>query len=244
MENDDFQARFWDHLEDLRRTLLQIVCIILSGMVICFLFQEYLIDLLTYPLRVVQPDAKLVLLSPIEGFMTAIKVSFWTGLTVTFPFWAFPLIKFVIPGLQEGEKGLLLPFLFGSIVCVGLGGGVAYFVTLPIANSYFYQYNSLIGINLWSLNSYLEFSLLLIFGHAVVFESGLLLVFLVYWGYINAQTMRTNRRIFYVCAFIVGALITPPDVLSQLMVAIPLIMMYELCLLYAKLKKNRVKSTV
>lgn len=242
MNEDDFQANFWQHFEDLRHVFVKIIIIVALGMAIPFYFQNSLIDLLTYPFHQVEPEAQLALLSPIEGFMVGLRLSFWVGLIGTFPLWIIPIIKFILPGLHFHERQMLFPFLLGSFLCLGMGMACAYWFTLPFANRFFYTINSSMGVNLWSLSAYLDFTLLLLFGHAVVFECGLALLFLVHYGWIGWESMRDKRRMAVVGAFILGALITPPDIPSQLMVAIPLIGMYELCLLYARFRMLRVKE--
>lgn len=223
--------------------LIRITLIVPLGMIITFLFQDLFIQFLLYPLRQAEPQAQLALLSPIEGFMASLKLSFWAGLIGTLPFWIYPIIKFIIPGLHTQERQMILPFMIGSFFSLCLGMIVAYSLTLPMAIAYFYQYNSAIGLNLWSLSAYLDFTLLLLFGHAVVFECALALLFLVHYGFVGAEGMRSKRRIAIIAAFVIGALVTPPDVPSQLMVALPLIGIYELGIIYARYcKKNAVRQ--
>lgn len=235
---DDFQTTFWSHVEALRSTFLQVLAIIAAGVFICLFFQETLLTLITFPLQQVVPSAQLTLLTPVEGFMTSIKLSIWSGLIVTLPVWVLPILKFIMPALNKQERGIILPFLILSSVALLLGASACYFFTLPIANAYFYQYNAAIGLNLWSLSAYIDYALMLIFGHALVAECGVILLFLVHYRIISADRLRSNRRIFIVAAFILGALVTPPDIPSQLMVAIPLIGMYELSILYARFRNS------
>lgn len=237
---DDFQTSFWSHVEDLRKVLLQILCIIFLGFLASLLFQDSLLSLITAPLYHAVPNAKLALLSPIEGFMASLKISLWASLILTLPLWIVPIIQFIAPALHTHERRAILPFVIASIAAIALGLSAAYYLTLPLANAYFYQFNESIGTNLWSLSAYLDFSLMLLFGHALVVECGLALLFLVHYGLISTDSLRRKRRLAIIGAFIVGALVTPPDVPSQLMVAIPLVGMYELSILYSSLRTSRV----
>lgn len=185
-----------------------------------------------YEKRVQEPQ--LVILDPLEGILTTFKVCFWVALAGTAPFWGWTLLRFISPGLQDHEKKSLVPFLVGSLLFIALGFLLAYKVTIPLANAYFSLFNTEIGINLWSLSHYVNYSLMLMLGHAVAFELCFLLLFLVHTGWISAEWLMAKRRIMILLAFVLGALLTPPDVLTQLMLAIPLIIIYEITLLYAK----------
>lgn len=177
---------------------------------------------------------QLVIFGPIEGMLIALKVCFWCGIAFTSPLWAFFLLRFILPALQPQEHSLILPFLVLSGIFITLGITLAYFVTIPIANSYLMTFNSSVGVNLWSLSNYLDYTLFLLLANAVAFELAVVLFFLVHLGILRAETMTAKRRHMIVAAFIIGALLTPPDVLTQLMLALPLIGLYELILLYAR----------
>jgi sec-independent protein translocase protein TatC len=178
----------------------------------------------------------LVIFSPIEGMLIALKVCFWCGVVFTSPLWAFLLLRFILPALRPQEHALIAPFLGLSILFIGLGLLLAYFVTIPIANAYLLAFNASVGVNLWSLSSYLDYTLFLLLANVVAFELAVILFFLVHLKIISAQMMSAKRRHMIVAAFVLGALLTPPDVLTQLMLAIPLIGLYELILVYARLR--------
>src|SRR5262249_46569167 len=128
----------------------------------------------------------LVLLSPLEGFIMAFKLSFWIGLILTSPLWIFVIMKFIIPALRTHEKKLVKPLIYGFLLSLTLGISLAYYVTLPLTNRYFEGFNAEIGHNLWSLSHYINFVLLLFFGHAVAFEVGFFLLILVHYGIFSA----------------------------------------------------------
>lgn len=282
MTHQDIHATFWEHVEELRKTLIYTFCFIILGMCICVAYQDPLISILTSPLQQLErfehegnplkkeqiqierihnigdqpvryqntelapgsyidrekalPTMRLTLLSPVEGFLAALKIAFYFGLLLTSPLWGFMILKFVSPALKGYEKKIALPFLALSLLFICLGMSGAYFITIPIANEYFFNFNHSIGLNLWSMSSYLDYTFLLMFSHGIVAECGLILFTCVHYGWITAEQMIPMRRYVIVATFILGALVTPPDVLSQVIVAIPLIIFYELGILYARFR--------
>jgi sec-independent protein translocase protein TatC len=179
-------------------------------------------------------NPQLIILGPLEGFLTTFKVCFWVSLAVTAPLWGFVLLRFILPGLHEGEIKWIPPFFAGSFIFIFLGFLLAFWFTIPLANSYFLLFNNEIGINLWSLSHYIDYTLTLVLGHAVAFELCFLLIFLVHLGWISSEWLMDKRRIMIVLAFVLGAILTPPDVLTQFMLAIPLVIIYEITIFYSK----------
>lgn len=191
-------------------------------------------------IEIVSPGNKLVILGPLDGFMAGLKTSFWVGLVGTSPIWLFFILQFLIPALQPNERRLLVPFLILSCLFLIFGLLFAFFITLPAANSYLQTFNQGIGINLWSIESYMSYTVTLLLANAFAFEMFVVLLCLVHFGILNAKGMISKRRHMIVAAFIIGALLTPPDVLTQLLLAFPLIGLYELAILYARfLEKKR-----
>lgn len=182
-----------------------------------------------------QPQ-NLMIFGPIDGLTTALKISFWTGLVGTSPLWLLLLLMFVAPALRPREKRLLLPFLVLSLIFMTAGFLFAYFVTIPIGNKYFLAFNAEVGVNLWSLPKYMDYTIVLLLTNGLAFELGVVLLFLIHYGVVSAKTLVAKRRLMIVVAFILGALLTPPDVLTQVMMAALLILLYEMAILYARLQ--------
>lgn len=235
--DDEVYASFWDHIETLRSTFVRILCVVAVGTVLCFFNYEAIFALLKFPLRA--SEQNLVLLSPLEGFMAAMKISFWLGVFLTSPVWLFLLARFFLPAMHRHERRLLIPFLVSSVILITLGVIFSLTVTIPISNTYLAAFNQGIGTNLWSLSSYLDYTLFLVLANGIAFESAVVGIFAVHLGLVSATAFSSNRRMAILGAFIIGALLTPPDVLTQLMLAIPLIALYELLALYAKIKERR-----
>lgn len=184
------------------------------------------------------PTHKLPILSPTEGFATSLKVSFWVGLVLSSPIWLYILMLFIAPGLHAGERLIFAPFLFASVLFFLSGLVFSYFFTLPIANSYFSLFNAQIGINMWTLAHYLDYTLILLLSNGLAFEVAVVLFFLVHHGFVRGEQLESLRRPMIVAAFILAAVLTPPDVLTQVMLAIPLILIYEGTLFYAKIRQR------
>ncbi|MBA3957336.1 MAG: twin-arginine translocase subunit TatC [Parachlamydiaceae bacterium] len=182
---------------------------------------------------------KLVFLGPLDGIMASLKICFWVGFVATSPIWLFFLLQFIAPALYRHEYLILLPFLGFSFLFLTVGVLFAFFITIPAANHYLMSFNQGIATNLWTFSNYLDYSLSLMLSTAFAFEACLLLLFLVHFGILSAETMINKRRHMIVAAFILGAILTPPDVLTQLLLAIPLIVLYELAILYARTRTSR-----
>lgn len=180
----------------------------------------------------------LIVLGPLEGMATAFKVCFWLGLLLSSPAWGFLLLRFIAPALKEEERQLVLPFISLSSLFILLGFSLAYWITIPLANLYLKAFNSSIGVNLWTLANYLDYTFFLLVANGIACELGLILFFLVHLGVLTADTMIAKRRHMVVIAFILGALLTPPEILTQFMLALPILVLYELTILYAKYKKR------
>jgi sec-independent protein translocase protein TatC len=182
------------------------------------------------------PSQTLAIFKPAEGLSLCLKLCFWVGLIGTLPFWINPILSFIRPGLYRHEQKLLIPFMGASLLAVASGICFAYFLTIPIANTYLFSFNASLGQNLWGLAEYVNYSLSLFFAHALAFEAAVVLIFLVHLGFLRHEHLVGKQRHAIVAAFILGALLTPPDIPSQVMVAVPLIGLYQLIILYAKVR--------
>lgn len=221
---------FWDHVEELRRTLIRVAWIILIGTLAAFCFHRQLFSAILAPLGIEQ----LYLFGPLEGFTMAMKISLWGGAILSSPLWLYFLLRFLLPALREREKSLVLPFLGLSLLCMLGGVAFAYCFTLPCAASYFEQFNARLGENLWSLKETLNLTLSLILAHAIVFELYVVLLFLIHYRLFHYPLLKKARKGVIVAVFILAAILTPPDVLSQLLLAFPMLLLFESALLYAR----------
>lgn len=222
---------FWDHLEALRRTLIQMLAAVASGSLICFYFYPQI-----YKICFSLNGQSLVLLSPLEGLTVTFRVCFYMGIALTAPLWLLMLFRFLQPALKSGERSFFLLFLIVSLFSLVLGFFVAIIFTIPLANEVLYAFNATIGQNLWTLSEYFSFSALVLLGNVLLFQFIGLLGLLVHFGYLKVETMVEWRRVAIFSFFILATLVTPPDVPTQLAMAIPMVLCYELAILYARMR--------
>lgn len=190
------------------------------------------------------PIHGLIVLSPTEGFVSSLKISFWFGLLATSPLWIFFIFQFIAPALLKQEKSLVMPFLILSLFFITLGVVFAYKLTIPLANHYLFSFNASLGLNSWSLSNYIDYSLMLLLSHGLAFELFAVLIIFIHYGWLRASTLVKRRKHFIVVAFIIGAILTPPDIFSQLLMAVPMIVLFELTIVFAKLTAKRNKPLI
>lgn len=229
-EEGDISAPFWEHVSELRGVLLRSLLAILLGLAIALYFSTETLALIktTLPLQV-------SLFSPQEGFLALFKVAFWTGCLSSSPYWIFGILRFIQPALRGKIRHLLPGFTLLSLLFIASGIALCLFATLPLANQFFYDFNQSIGTNLWGFGAYVDFLLLLVFAHGAAFEMGALLFLLVHTGILHWKTLAEKRRHALFFSLIIGAVLTPPDVLTQAMIALPLMAFFELAIIYGKL---------
>lgn len=233
MKNEE-SATFWEHVEELRKTLLHMLAVLFIGICVSFAFYEPIFSLLTSPLHALTSSHALVILGPMDGFQIILKVCFWFSLTATSPIWLFLLLRFISPALRQHERQFVVPFLVCSALFVTAGLLFAFFVTIPLANQILYDFNNSLGNNLWTLNHYLDYTVLLLLANALAFELTVVFLFLIQSGWMSSTWLREKRRVMIVLIFVISAVLTPPDVLTQLLMAVPLMILYEGIILYAR----------
>ncbi|WP_375393381.1 twin-arginine translocase subunit TatC [uncultured Sphingomonas sp.] len=232
-EIDDSRAPLLDHLIELRRRLLY--CI--AALVLCFAVAMYFVEpvfaFLLAPLRAAG-QKEVIFTTVYGGFFTEVKLAFFASMMLSFPVIANQLWRFVAPGLYKKEKRAVLPFLAATPVLFLGGAALAYFVAVPIALHFFLGYSGNIGgvrrQALPDVAEYLSFIMHLLFGFGLAFLLPILLMLLERAGIVTRKQLVGARRYAIVAAFAVSAVLTPPDVGSQLLLAIPLVLLYEAAL--------------
>lgn len=233
-ELDKSKAPLLDHLIELRRRLLWSFATLAVSFGICLYFAEPIFAVLVQPL-VAAGQSRLIYTAVFEAFFVNIKVAFFAALMVSFPVLASQIWLFVAPGLYRNEKKAFLPFLILTPFLFAAGASLAYFVAMPVALHYLLSFQGEIGgvqqTALPGVGNYLDFSTRFIFGFGVAFLLPVLLMLLERAGIVTRQQLKRGRRYAIVVAFVVAAVLTPPDVVSQLLLAIPLVLLYELSLI-------------
>jgi len=232
-EVDRSKAPLLDHLIELRRRLLWSVVALGLAFAVCLYFARPIFAFLVQPL-IAAGQSRLIYTAVFEAFFVEIKVAFFAALMVSFPIIASQIWLFVAPGLYAREKKAFLPFLLLTPVLFLSGAALAYYVAMPLALHYLLGYQGNIGgiqqMALPGVGNYLDFSTRFIFGFGVAFLLPVLLMLLERVGLVTRQQLKRGRRYAIVVSFVVAAVLTPPDVVSQLLLAVPLVVLYEFSL--------------
>ena len=230
---DETKAPLLDHLIELRKRLLWSVAALAAAFAVCLYFARPIFAVLVQPL-LRAGQGKIIYTDIFEAFFVEIKVAFFAALMVAFPVFATQLWKFVAPGLYAKEKKAFLPFLLMTPVLFAAGACMAYFVAMPVALRFLLGYSGNIGgieqEALPGVGNYLSFVTKFIFGFGVAFLLPVLLMLLERAGVVTRQQLANGRRYAIVGAFALAAVLTPPDIVSQCLLAVPLCLLYELAL--------------
>lgn len=231
------QMSFWDHLEELRSRLIKALLFVLAGFLAVYLFvgkiQIFLISSFF-------PDNRfpLAFLKPTEGFIVQLKLALAGGLVISAPGVFYQFWRFVAPGLYPGEKRFILPVVFTSTLSFIVGVVFSFFV-LPYATRFFLSFGNDAVQNVWSFGSYVDFIVRLMLAFGVVFELPLVIYFLVRLGIVTPAFLRSKRRYAIVINLIIAAVITPPDIFTMVVLAVPLILLYEFSMIVASVAFRR-----
>jgi sec-independent protein translocase protein TatC len=232
-ELEDSRAPLLDHLLELRRRLLYCIAAVVLAFAVAWYFAEDIFAFLVQPL--LHAGQKTVIYTQIfEAFFVQVKVAFFAAMMIAFPVIANQLWQFVAPGLYRKEKRALLPFLLATPVLFLLGASMAYYVAIPMALHFLLGYSGMVGgvqqQALPAIGNYLSFVMQFLFGFGLAFLLPVLLMLLERAGIVTRRQLIAARRYAIVGAFAIAAVLTPPDVGSQLLLAIPLTILYELAI--------------
>ncbi|WP_332811673.1 twin-arginine translocase subunit TatC [Sphingomonas sp.] len=245
---DQSRAPLLDHLIELRRRLLWCVAAVAIAFGICLYFARPIFAFLVQPL-LRAGQGRLIYTNIFEAFFVEIKVAFFAAIMVAFPIVATQIWQFVAPGLYRNEKRAFLPFLFLTPLLFLIGASLAYFVAVPLALHFLLGYQGNIGgvqqTALPGVGNYLDFVTKFIFGFGVAFLLPVLLMLMERAGIVTRAQLKAGRRYAIVAAFAIAAVLTPPDVVSQLTLAIPLVVLYEIALIaiwFTERRRRRVTA--
>lgn len=251
---DDGSMSLLDHLTELRNRL----GIVMIGFVVIFLacfirpfgsgshnIADIVYLFLQAPLAERQEVSRMIFTGLHEGFFTQVKVAFFVSISITFPLMLLQIWKFVAPGLYKNERQAIYPFLLATPVLFALGAAMVYYIVIPLAWDFFLSFEVQGGAGALPIevepriSEYLSLVMRLMFAFGLSFELPVILLLLVRAGLMTADGLASKRKYAILFAFIAAAILTPPDVISQVLLAIPVIMLYELSILGARLIQKR-----
>lgn len=242
---DETEVPLLDHLIELRRRLLRAVVALIVAFAICLPLADRIFGFLVHPLTEAFPagEGKLIYTKLYEAFFVEIKVAIFAAFFLAFPIIANQLWAFVAPGLYAKEKKAFLPFLLATPVLFLSGASLAYFVVMPMAFEWFLGFSGEVGglqqEALPAMGEYLSLVMQFILAFGISFQLPVLLMLLNRAGIVDRRQMAKARRYVIVGIFAVAAIITPPDVVSQLLLAAPLILLFEGSLLLMRFSERR-----
>ncbi|MFH2219639.1 MAG: twin-arginine translocase subunit TatC [Pseudomonadota bacterium] len=233
--HEEEKIPFTSHLEELRERLIKCFIAVGVGFVVSYGFKEKLFQVLMQPLvSVMKSGETLIFTGLAEAFFTYLKVAFLAGLILASPVLIYQFWMFVAPGLYEKERRLLIPIVFLSTVFFLGGASFGYFIVFPFGFEFFLGFATDVIKPFPSMREYLGFSSKLLLAFGIVFELPLIITFLAKLGIVNVPFLKKNRKYAILSIFIVAAIITPPDVVTQVMMALPLMVLYEISIVGAR----------
>lgn len=239
--NTNEKMPFTSHLEEMRSRLLRVIIVVGILFVICYFFKKNLFEILTIPLAVAMPESGTMIFTSLpEAFFTYLKVAFFGAIFLASPYILYQIWKFVSPGLFESEKKYVFPFMFFSVTFFLGGSAFAYYVVFPFGFKFFLAFGTDFIKPMLSIREYLSFSFKLLLAFGIIFELPVFMFFLSRIGLINSRTLTAKRKYAILVIFITAALFTPPDVVTQVMMALPLILLYEISVWVVKLGEKKV----
>jgi sec-independent protein translocase protein TatC len=231
---DNTQETFISHLVELRSRLLRSIVAVVVVLLCLFPWAKEIYALLAAPMLKALHGSTMIATDVTGTFLVPLKVTLMVAFLIALPFVLYQIWAFVAPGLYQHEKRLALPVIVSSVVFFACGMAFAYFVVFPVAFGFFAGYAPA-GVQMMTdIDKYLSFVLTMFIAFGITFETPVVVIVLVRFGVVSLEKLRSMRGYVIVGAFVVGAIFTPPDILSQVMLAVPLWLLFELGLLVAR----------
>jgi sec-independent protein translocase protein TatC len=239
-DTPDVEQPFLTHLIELRDRLLRIVLVVVAVFVVLLPFQNQIYTYLATPLMAHLPEgASMIATEVASPFLTPMKLAFVAAIFLSMPFLLYQFWAFVAPGLYRHERKMVLPLVVSSTMLFYLGMAFAYYIVFPLVFG-FLTSTAPEGVAVMTdIGRYLDFVLMLFFAFGVAFEVPIAIIILVWMGATTPEKLASKRPYIIVAAFIVGMFLTPPDVISQTLLALPMWVLFEIGLIFARSIKRR-----
>lgn len=239
MDSEEKQP-FLGHLEELRKRLIASAIVVGIGFAICYFFSERIFLVLIAPLKEVMPEGdQLIFTSLPEMFITYLKVALVSGIMMAAPYLFYQIWMFVAPGLYKNERSLVIPFVLASTLLFVGGALFGYFIVFPFGFKFFIGFSNEYVKALPSVKQYFGFALKLLFAFGVVFELPVVIFFLAKLGLVTTELLKKKRKYAILLTFVTAAILTPPDVITQCMMAGPLIILYEVGIIVSRFARKK-----
>ena len=252
MTKNDKEGGFISHITELRTRLIHSFIFLFVFFIFCYFFAEYLYGFLVEPYaQAVKNDSierRLIFTALQETFLTYLKVAFFASFFVTSPFILIQIWKFIAPGLYDHEKIAIMPYLVITPILFFLGGALVYYLIMPLAIKFFLSFESTgLATNLpiqleAKVNEYLSLVMKLIFAFGLSFQLPVVLSLLARVGVVDSEFLKKRRKYVVVIIFTAAAILTPPDPITQIGLAIPLLILYELSIFSVRLIEKKSKK--
>ncbi|HRK35816.1 MAG TPA: twin-arginine translocase subunit TatC [Candidatus Hydrogenedentes bacterium] len=241
LNDDDKRMTFTEHLGELRTRLIRVVVVLAVAFIVCFYFSEYLFRMVQMPL--IGKDIPWTTLRPMESFMVYMKLAGFGALAICFPHIVFEIAAFVFPGLKSNEKRAALFLLLGCAVLAIVGVGTGYFLVAPQLISLMMQWTPDTVQQQLQMSDTVSFVLMLLLAFAIAFQFPMVVLILVFLGVVTPDSLKQYRSIVIVLLAVAAAVLTPTvDPFSFLVMWIPLVLMYEACILISRVMARKAKE--
>lgn len=245
------RQHFFDHLDELKKRVIYSLIAFVIAATVCFFFAQEILDFLMAPLKsaALRSDFRMIFTSLPEVFMTHITLALASGFIFSFPFIASQLWIFMAPALYKHERQSLLPYFVGAPILFTLGAALCYYAAMPAAWQFFMSYETPGGdipvLAETRIADYVSLSLQFIIAFGLTFQTPLVLLLLARIGVVNAGMLAGFRRYAIVIILIIAAIITPtPDIFGQILIAVPLWLLYEISIILIRTQKNHARSEI
>lgn len=230
----------WDHIGELRSRLVKAMVGIVVVFLLAMTFSDFLLVYLQQPLLEALPkdNSKLHFTGPLDVFVVSIKVGLLMGVIGGSPIWLYQFWKFFEPALYPKERKYILPFVFASVILFLTGVAFCFYIMLPMALDFLITYSMQVGTPIITIKDYMSMVMVLIFGFGLIFETPVILILLALLDLVSAESLSEYRRFVLIGILVVAALLTPPDPISQMAMAGPVFIMYEISIIIIRIIKK------